>query len=365
MKRSKFIRKTIQLLAFLPITVIFLKNMEYFPVVILILTALAGAFYCGYLCPFGFLQEIFSILGDKLNIKKRTMPKSVSMLLKSIRYILFILITVLSIDALFSILKFDARSNLYLLLTGKTITYVMTISIIIFSVISMVYRKPFCNYFCIKGAGYGLLSKFRLFSIRRNEEACIDCKLCDKVCALGVDVSTHSHVDSMSCVNCFDCIGVCPRPGTLSFGPLSLKASKKKLAFGICASVFALGYFFILPKTTLNDKGASQTASLLSKENAEKETQAKPTDDNAEYFEGEAEGYQGKIKVKVGMDNGKIVSVKVLEHSEDFDWYSKAKGPIIDAVIASQSAEVDVVSGATFTSEGIINAVKDALSQVK
>lgn len=366
MKNFKIIRKSIQIIAFLPVTILLIKNISYFSLFLIILTALAGAFYCGYLCPFGFLQELSSIISDKLKIKKRIIPKNLDIALKSLRYILFLFITVLAIDAVFPLLKFDARSNLYLFLSGKNISNIMRLSVLVFLVLSLIYSKPFCKYLCIKGAGYGILSKLRVFSINRNTDTCIDCKLCDKVCPMGVNVSSKEHVDSMSCINCFDCIKVCPKKKTLTFGTIKTRQVKKKLVYASIAGVLVIGYLYKVPSNILNipplAKAESPKESSSAKDQA---ATAQPVVDNATYYIGEGEGYQGTIKVSVGIEDGKITKIDVTDHSEDFEWYSKAKNPIIDSVIETQSSDVDVVSGATYTSEGIINAISNALEQSK
>ncbi len=80
---------------------------------------------------------------------------------------------------------------------------------------------------------------------------------------------------------------------------------------------------------------------------------------------GVGKGFGGEIKVKVTMDGDKIAKIEVLSHGETAGIYEKAYPSVTDAIIAAQSTEVDVASGATFSSNGLIEAVKDALSQVK
>ncbi len=82
-------------------------------------------------------------------------------------------------------------------------------------------------------------------------------------------------------------------------------------------------------------------------------------------YQGQANGFNGPLTVNVEMIEDKITSIKVTSHSEDYDWYIKAKEGIIPSIIEKQTTEVDIVSGATFSSRGIINAVKDALKEVK
>ena len=61
------------------------------------------------------------------------------------------------------------------------------------------------------------------------------------------------------------------------------------------------------------------------------------------------------------MEEGILTDIKILEHEDDEPYFSDAKQEIIPAIIENQSVDVDGVSGATFSSEGIIEAVKDAL----
>ena len=73
----------------------------------------------------------------------------------------------------------------------------------------------------------------------------------------------------------------------------------------------------------------------------------------------------GDVKVKVTMDGDKIAKIDVLSHNETSGISDPAFEQIPAAIIEAQSADVDVVAGATKTSEALIAAVKDALSQVK
>ncbi len=88
-----------------------------------------------------------------------------------------------------------------------------------------------------------------------------------------------------------------------------------------------------------------------------------PLADN-EYI-GEAEGYGGPVKVKVTMDGDKIANIEILEHAETAGISDPAFQSIPNAIISAQSTSIDVAAGATKTSEGIMNAVANALAQVK
>lgn len=81
------------------------------------------------------------------------------------------------------------------------------------------------------------------------------------------------------------------------------------------------------------------------------------------YYEGSAEGYNGPVNVKVGLWGNEIREIKITGHKEDINYYLAAKKRIISAIIRDQSTEVDTVTGATTTSQAIIDAVKDALTR--
>lgn len=82
-------------------------------------------------------------------------------------------------------------------------------------------------------------------------------------------------------------------------------------------------------------------------------------------YEGVGVGYAGHIKVKVVVEGSKIVSIEVVEvEADDGPFVSKAKG-VIDAMLEYQTIDVDTVSGATYSSKGIIAAVRNALEGVE
>ncbi|MBD9018489.1 MAG: FMN-binding protein [Coprococcus comes] len=79
-------------------------------------------------------------------------------------------------------------------------------------------------------------------------------------------------------------------------------------------------------------------------------------------YYGSGTGFGGPLKVMVEISGGKIASIQIVENRDGSDYISKAAS-LIDSIIAKQSTNVDTVSGATYSSVGIIQAVRDALSQ--
>lgn len=79
-------------------------------------------------------------------------------------------------------------------------------------------------------------------------------------------------------------------------------------------------------------------------------------------YYGTGTGFGGTLKVKVVISGGKIASVEVVENHDDSSYLNRAKA-LIGNIISSQSTNVDVISGATYSSNGIKSAVRDALRQ--
>ena len=80
-------------------------------------------------------------------------------------------------------------------------------------------------------------------------------------------------------------------------------------------------------------------------------------------YEGSAFGFGDVIRVSVTIQSGKMTDIAVLDASGEDKPYYKQALPLLDEMLAVQSAEVDTVSGATLTAEGLIGAVEDALGK--
>lgn len=82
-------------------------------------------------------------------------------------------------------------------------------------------------------------------------------------------------------------------------------------------------------------------------------------------YTGEADGYGGTIQVEVTLASDEITSINVVSApGEDSAYLSQAES-VIDSIISAQSTDVDTVSGATFSSTGILNAVDEALGKAE
>lgn len=77
-------------------------------------------------------------------------------------------------------------------------------------------------------------------------------------------------------------------------------------------------------------------------------------------YEGSAEGFKGTITVSVQVEGGKVTDIQVVSESDTPNFFSQAES-VLDSIIEAQSLSVDTVSGATYSSTGLMNAVADAL----
>lgn len=80
-------------------------------------------------------------------------------------------------------------------------------------------------------------------------------------------------------------------------------------------------------------------------------------------FTGTAQGYGGAVTTQVTVENGYITAVEVVDHSGETEAYFSQAEPLTGAVVDAQTTAVDTVSGATFSSAGILNSASAALQQ--
>ncbi|MBN2625601.1 MAG: 4Fe-4S binding protein [Spirochaetales bacterium] len=190
---------------------------------------LFGAFHCGWICPFGYLQEMLGLLGRKLRLPLITVPGKIDRFLRFFRYILMAL-SFLGLGIVYFLnTPFTATMGF---LSGSAGAVTGGIGALwgSFLVLSLFTERAFCRYICAEGARHGILSMARIVTIKRDGDSCIDCGACDRACPMGITVSAVKQVRNGQCINCFECLQACPmnkKSKTLSYGWAFGKPPKK------------------------------------------------------------------------------------------------------------------------------------------
>jgi len=196
----------------------FIEKIHFSAVIILfllmVLSFLFGPVFCGWICPFGTYQEWINKVGKKIFKKNynKILPSNVKKYLKYLRYL--VLIWVVYVTATTTVLMFQKIDPYYALFkfyTGEVEASALII-LGLFTALSLVESRPFCKYFCPLGAFLSFSNKFRIFSIKRNNNTCIHCSKCDNVCPMGIEVSKVSKVKDLQCISCLECTSdnICP-----------------------------------------------------------------------------------------------------------------------------------------------------------
>jgi len=186
-----------------------------------VLALFAGPVFCGWVCPLGTFQEWIAKIGKKV-FKKRYnhfIPAKIDNVLRYLRYLVLIwvvLMTAKSMTLVFA--EVDPYFALFNFWTSKvSIGGLIVLGVTILA--SLFVERPWCKYACPYGAFLGIFNLFRIFSLRRNAETCINCKVCDRVCPMNIEVSSKSVIRNHQCISCMECTSSaqCPVPQSLDF----------------------------------------------------------------------------------------------------------------------------------------------------
>lgn len=195
--------------------------------VVLVLSVLFGPVFCGWVCPFGSVQEWIGKLGKKLLGKRynNLIPAKADKVMRFLRYgVLALVIYVTATSAKLLFQNVDPYYALFNFYTGE-VTVIAFVVLGVTAMLSLIVERPWCKYACPYGALLGIFNLFRVFGIRRKAPTCVNCKACDKACPMNIKVSTAGTVRDHQCITCMKCTSenTCPVKDTVN---LSLPGKK-------------------------------------------------------------------------------------------------------------------------------------------
>ena len=198
------------------------KRTPYYIFGILMLWGLMlGRFICGFLCPFGLIQDLLHKIKTP-KIKKNKLTRALSYF----KYVILVFfVVIIPLAYMFRDLQLPAfckyicpagtlggaiallinpKNEDMLGMLGPLFTWKFLVLVLVIVGSVFIYRF-FCRFFCPLGALYGLFNKFALFGIKLEKPKCINCGKCISKCQMDI-----KEVGDHECINCGECISVCP-----------------------------------------------------------------------------------------------------------------------------------------------------------
>lgn len=191
-----------------------------------LLGGILGRFVCGWLCPFGLLQELLHKIPGK-KWKPERIPGLHRRLLwikQAVLVIFVVLIPVLGMlysgygkvafctyicpsGTFMAGLPLLSLNTAYRELAGGLFVWKAFILLVVI-VLSVKIMRPFCRYLCPLGAIYGYFNRISLYRITVDEKLCTHCGICTRQCPMAVSVPEDGN--TIECIRCGECAAVCP-----------------------------------------------------------------------------------------------------------------------------------------------------------
>ena len=164
------------------------------------------AVYCGWLCPFGALQELINVFARYIKIPQFELPWAVHERLWAIKYLVLLGLFALSLDSLALAEQFaeiEPFKTTFLLKFDREWPFIIYALLLL--TINIFNRKFFCRYLCPLGAALSTSNSVRLFSwLRRRPECGQPCKTCAKECEIQA-INPDGEINMRECHYCLDC----------------------------------------------------------------------------------------------------------------------------------------------------------------
>jgi len=322
-------------------------------------TILFGRFFCGFICSFGAMADAIWFLSRKIRKKPVVVSEQADRVLKLIKYALLVFIVVfiwtLGMVSINNDLNPWNIFGMYTSLAGWTsLGGLLTIGALLLLIImigSFFIERFFCRYLCPLGAIFAVTSRLRMFKVKKPSASCKTCRACTTQCAMGIPLYKYDKVSSGECINCFECVAGCPRKNVQA----SIAGrDAAPLAASVAAAAAIMGLSYV--GTIVSGSNVAEAAPSIVSEGEQPGSYIDGT------YTGSASGYRGQTTVQVTVDNGYITDIEVVSTGDDSEFFSRAQSSVVSAIITSQSPQVDSVTGATYSSYAIMDAVANALS---
>jgi len=336
---------------------------------IMLLTIVMGRWFCGWLCAFGAYNDLVYFISRKIFKRKFKVDEKVDSILKYAKYVILVFIIIMSWTMGSSILEstspWDAFGQITDISTIFSSLLIGLILLVLITIGAAFIERFFCRYLCPLGAVFSIISKIGIVKINKPKADCGKCRACTMNCSMGLNLYKVNSARGGDCINCLKCTEVCPR-NNANVNILGQDVNQNlagSVAMATMLGVYGLSNF---GANALTNSGiiSNQTEVSISEvlDSAASSSTSQKYKDGT--YTGSGIGFKGRTtKVSVTIADGKITKIETLSYGDDRPYYEKAEGSVTKNIISKQSTSVDTVSGATYSSKGIISAVKDALSQ--